>query len=380
MDFNPPDVLPANFWMFPNRQSATDQQLASHVKSFNRQAARFRASREFPQTTAPQRETPQPNLRFKPLFARQLPAHGLLVSVAMTSTMKPTPAIEFRKVSISFDKVRALRDISFTLLPGEMICITGDSASGKSVLLRLALGFLQPDAGEVWLGGQNITAMEETDLLALRRDKLGMVFQENSLFTGQTVYENTAYRLLDRESPAEEIERAVVEILSFVGLQDELEKQAEELSGGMKRRLELARALIGWPSIMLFDEPTAGLDPINANLVLNLILRARDLHQTASLLVTKMLWEIPYLAGHQALAHQGGSRIEQVRQSLPTVRVLVLEQGEMAFFGSPDEFSQSPLPAVQHLLHPVTGVLRDNIEIADPWRQNRKFVAAPETT
>lgn len=296
----------------------------------------------------------------------------------MTSASKQTPSIEFRNVLISFDEVLALRNISFTLLPGEMICVTGDSASGKSVLLRLALGFLQPDEGEVWVGGQNITAMEETDLLELRRDKLGMVFQENSLFTGQSVYENTAYRLMDRESPETEVERAVVEILGFVGLQDELEKQAEELSGGMKRRLELARALIGWPSIMLFDEPTAGLDPINANLVLDLIIRARDLRQTASLLVTKMLWEIPYLARHQARAEQGGSRIEEVSQDLPNVRVLVLEQGETAFFGSPDEFLQSSLPAVQHLLHPVTGVLRDNLEVADPWRQNRKFPAMRE--
>ncbi|HMY75038.1 MAG TPA: ATP-binding cassette domain-containing protein, partial [Blastocatellia bacterium] len=153
----------------------------------------------------------------------------------MTIPIQTPPAVEFRNVSISFDEVRALHDISFSLQPGEMICLTGDSASGKSVLLRLALGFLQPDEGEVWIGGQNITAMEETDLLALRRDKLGMVFQENSLFTGQSVYENTAYRLLDHRLPETEVERAVVEILGFVGLQDELEKQAEELSGGMKR-------------------------------------------------------------------------------------------------------------------------------------------------
>lgn len=296
----------------------------------------------------------------------------------MTSPIKkisPPPAIEFRNVSISFDDVQALRNISFALHPGEMICVTGDSASGKSVLLRLALGFLRPDQGEVLINGQDITAMEETDLLELRRDKLGMVFQENSLFTGQTVYDNTAYRLADRNSPDDEIERAVVEILTFVGLQEEQEKQAEELSGGMKRRLELARALIGWPSIMLFDEPTAGLDPINAHLVLELIIRARDLHQTSSLLVTKMLWEIPYLAKHRATEDEPGSRIEEVPSDLPGVRVLLLEQGKVAFFGSPDDFMQNPLPAVQHLLHPVTGVLHDTIEIADPWQQNRKVAA-----
>src|SRR5262245_29039058 len=111
-----------------------------------------------------------------------------------------TPAIEFRNVSISFDDIQALQNISFTLQRGEMICLTGDSDSGKSVLLRLALGFLRPDEGEILINGQDITAMEEDDLLALRRETMGMVFQDNSFFSGQTVYENTAYRLGDRSS------------------------------------------------------------------------------------------------------------------------------------------------------------------------------------
>jgi ABC-type transporter Mla maintaining outer membrane lipid asymmetry ATPase subunit MlaF len=132
------------------------------------------------------------------------------------------------------------------------------SDSGKSVLLRLALGFLRPDEGEILINGRETTAMEEADLLALRRETTGMVFQDNSFFSGQTIYENTAYRLDDRDWPEDEIERAVVEVLTFVGLEDEQDKQAEDLSGGMKRRLELARALVGWPSIMLLNEPTAG--------------------------------------------------------------------------------------------------------------------------
>src|SRR5215468_6740358 len=211
-----------------------------------------------------------------------------------------TPAIEFRDVSISFDDMKALQNVSFTLPRGDMLCITGDSNSGKSVLLRLALGFLRPDEGEILINGRETTAMDEDELLALRRETMGMVFQENSYFSGQTVYENTAYRLDDRGWPEDEIDRAVDEVLSFVGLEGEQEKQAEDLSGGMKRRLELARALIGWPSIMLYDEPTSGLDPINARQVLDLIIRARDIHHTSSLLVTKALHEIPYLARHQA--------------------------------------------------------------------------------
>jgi phospholipid/cholesterol/gamma-HCH transport system ATP-binding protein len=281
------------------------------------------------------------------------------------------PAIEFRNVSISFDDVQALKNISFKLQRGEMICVTGDSDSGKSVLLRLALGFLRPDEGEIWINGQNITSMEEDDLLAVRRETMGMVFQDNSFFSGQTVYENTAYRLDDRDWPEDEIERSVVEVLTFVGLEKEQEKQAEDLSGGMKRRLELARALIGWPSIMLLDEPTAGLDPINARSVLDLIIRARDLHQTSSLLVTKALLEIPYLAKHQA--HEGGQggSVVKVAGYVPNVHVCLLEEGKIAFFGSPQEFAQSLLPAVQHMLHPMTEAIHGDLDVDDPWRQNR---------
>jgi ABC-type transporter Mla maintaining outer membrane lipid asymmetry ATPase subunit MlaF len=143
----------------------------------------------------------------------------------------PIPAIEFRNVSLSFDDIQALRNVSLSLDQGNMICITGDSGSGKSVVLRLAIGFLQPDEGEILINGKNITAMEERDLLAMRRDLMGMVFQENALFTGQTVFENAAYRLTDRDWHEDEVERAVLEILTFVGLQDELEKPVEELSG-----------------------------------------------------------------------------------------------------------------------------------------------------
>lgn len=282
-----------------------------------------------------------------------------------------TLAIEFRNVSISFDDVLALSDVSFILKPGEMICITGDSQSGKSVLLRLALGFLQPDTGEVWVNGRNITGFDETELLGIRRGLMGMVFQENALFTGQSVYQNAAYRLADQDWPEAEIERSVLEVLAFVGLQNELEKQAEELSGGMKRRLELARALVGWPKIMLYDEPTAGLDPINAHQVMDLILRARDLHGISSLYVTKMLHEIPYLYNHRAQQNEQGSSIIQ-SNPVVTTQVMLLEEGHIAFFGSPLQFEQSTLPAVQHMLHPVTDAIHDNMEFDDPWAQNRR--------
>lgn len=281
------------------------------------------------------------------------------------------PAIEFRNVSISFDDLQVLKQISFTLYRGDLICVTGDSQSGKSVLLRLALGFLRADEGEIWINGTNITHLDETELLMVRRGLMGMVFQENALFTGQTVYENAAYRLTDQEWPEAEIEKSVLEVLTFVGLQNELEKKAEELSGGMKRRLELARAMVGWPKIMLYDEPTAGLDPINAQHVMDLVIRARDLHGISSLYVTKLLHEISYLANNRARRDEQGSSVVP-SEPISGTRAMLLEKGRIAFFGSPQEFEQSALPAVQHMLHPVTEALHDNLEFDDPWAQNRR--------
>ena len=153
-----------------------------------------------------------------------------------------SPAVEFRRVSISFDDRRALDDISFSLERGQMICITGVSGSGKSLLLRMASGLLAPDEGDVLIEGCTIGGMGEQALLALRSATMGIVFQEQSLFTGMTVYENTAYRLVEHGWPDEDTQRAVKEILSFVGLEQEADKLPEELSIGMGRRLEFARA------------------------------------------------------------------------------------------------------------------------------------------
>ena len=164
-------------------------------------------------------------------------------------------AIEFRHVSISFDDHRALDDISFRLERGRMICITGVSGSGMSVLLRLAAGLLRPDEGQIFIEGREIEVLDEQDLLALRSASMGIVFQESSLFTGMSVYDNAAYRLDEHGWPEADMDRAVREILSFVGLEEDIDKLPGELSIGMRRRLEFARALVGWPKIMLFAEP-----------------------------------------------------------------------------------------------------------------------------
>src|SRR5215470_8767767 len=203
-----------------------------------------------------------------------------------------TPAIEFRNVFLSFDNHVVLKDVSFRLDRGEMIFLTGVSGSGKSVLLRLAIGLLKPDSGQIFINGREIEKLNESDLLAIRGGLMGMVFQEDSLFSGLPVYENAAYRLEEHGWSEEETDKAVREVLQFVGLEGEEEKFPEELSGGMKRRLEIARALIGWPRIMLFDEPTMSLDPMAALKVLDLVIRARDINQISSLYVTKKIHEI----------------------------------------------------------------------------------------
>lgn len=289
-----------------------------------------------------------------------------------------TPAVEFRHVSLSFDGKAALRDVSFTLRRGQMICITGASGSGKSMLLRLAIGFFKPDAGQIFVGGREIEALGEDELLTIRGSLLGFVPQDESLFTGMSVYDNAAYRLVEHGRPEEEIDAAVREALRFVGLEGDIDKLPEELSGGMKRRLEIARAFVGWPPIMLFDEPTSGLDPLNEGQVLDLIIRARDLRGISSLLVTKQLHQIPYLARHHAVEEAGGVEIrEAAGADAPDVRVLFLHEGEVAFFGTPDEFSECTSPAVTYLTKASADVPHAPVSVADPWSRKRRPKRAP---
>jgi phospholipid/cholesterol/gamma-HCH transport system ATP-binding protein len=284
-----------------------------------------------------------------------------------------TPAVEFRNVWLSFDEKPVLRDISFKLKRGEMIFITGVSGSGKSLLLRLAIALEHPDSGQVLIEGQDVSLLDEIELLNLRGSRMGIVFQEDSLFTGLSVYENVAYRLQEHGVGETEIERAVMEVLRFVGLNRDAEKLPAELSGGMRRRLEIARALVGWPSIMLFDEPTSGLDPLTASQVLDLIIRARDLHGISSLYVTKKLDEIPYVASHRALKSDKGVIIEETGDaSAPPARVMVLDGGQIVFSGSVADFEQSSLPPVVRLTHAENGTILSNFVTTNPWDKRRR--------
>jgi phospholipid/cholesterol/gamma-HCH transport system ATP-binding protein len=280
--------------------------------------------------------------------------------------------LEFRNVSIAFDDKPVLSNISFKLYKGEMICLTGESGSGKSVLLRLAMGLLKSDSGQIFIGDREIERLDESELLGIRGGVMGMVFQEDSLFTGLSVYENVAYRLEEHSWAEQDIQKAVTEVLHFVGLDGEEDKLPEHLSGGMKRRLEIARALVGWPSIMLFDEPTMSLDPIVALQVLNLIIRARDINKISSIYVTKKVYELPYLSNYTALQEDGIVINEAPIDKLPRTRIMVLEAGRIVFIGSLTEFQESDLAAVRKLRTLDQHDHSADPYFPDPWDKSRQ--------
>jgi phospholipid/cholesterol/gamma-HCH transport system ATP-binding protein len=292
----------------------------------------------------------------------------------MTSeTAVELPAIEFRNVSLNFDGQSVLKDISFKLAQGEMIMVLGESGSGKSVLLRLAIGLLQPDVGQIFVRGREIESLSEDELLGIRGGLMGMVFQEESLFTGLTVFENAAYRPRENGWDEDDVNKAVLEVLTYVGLEDEGEKFPEQLSGGMKRRLEIARALIGWPSIMLFDEPTMSLDPMVAVQVLDLVIRARDVNHISSMYVTKKPAEIPYLSRFIASVKEDRSIViaEADADKLPPVRIMMLEEGRLRFIGSASEFANCDSPSVKRMLTLDQHDHSADPYFSDPWDKTR---------
>ena len=296
------------------------------------------------------------------------------MTMAQHDAVPEPPVIEFKDVSLDFDEKRALDDISFKLDPKQMIIITGRSDSGKSVLLHLAIGLLRPTEGQILVEGHPIHTMSESELLQLRSSEMGIAFQEDTLFTGLSVFENTAYRLYEHDWPEPEVQAAVHEILRFVGLERDIEKLPEELSIGMRRRLEIARALVGWPKIMLFDEPATGLDPINNKMIMDLIIRARDLHNISILMVTKELHEIGYLSSHHAVEGESGAVriVEGIPPGGTQIKVVVLDDGKIVFDGTPGEFEASDLPAIRVITHPDTNYPTGHSTVADPWASGGK--------
>ena len=247
-------------------------------------------------------------------------------------------ALRFADVWIGFDEGPILRGLSFSLETGETLVLLGETGTGKTLTLKLAAGLLRPDSGTVRALGQEISAKSERDLLHFRR-QVGFVFQEGALFDSLTVGENVAYRLEEDGVPAEEIAPRVQEVLRFVELEHTGERLPSELSGGMRRRVSIARALIGRPPIVLYDSPTAGLDPITSQTIITLILRLRDVYRVTSVLATHRLQD-----GFALANFHFDPKMRTVRRGAsndkrgPSVtRFLVLRDGRIYFEGSPEE-------------------------------------------
>jgi len=206
-------------------------------------------------------------------------------------------AVVFENVSLRFDEQVVLDDLSFELEHGATKVLLGVAGSGKTTILKLALGLLRPDSGRIFVLEHEVTAMREKDLFELRR-RIGMVFQESALFDSQSVENNVAFRLLEEKVPEAEIQKRVTEALRFVELEHTLKLFPSELSGGMRRRVAIARAIISNPEVMLYDSPTAGLDPVTSTTIVELLVKQRDVYKTSALLVTHRLQDAFTMATH----------------------------------------------------------------------------------
>src|SRR5580692_382511 len=242
--------------------------------------------------------------------------------------------IVFENVSIAFENKPVLDGISFCLPKGESKAIFGVAGSGKSTILKMALGLLKPDNGHIYVLGEDVTQMSEDALFDIRR-KVGIVFQESALFDSLTVRENVAFRLLEEGNISDdEVEKRVLQALSFVELENTVDKFPAELSGGMRRRVAIARAMITQPETLLYDSPTGGLDPVTSTTIIQLIVKQRDVSKTSSLLVTHRLQDAFTMA-----THQFDKQTNQVR-SLPhghycdvPMSFLMLREGQVIFDG-----------------------------------------------
>jgi len=274
-----------------------------------------------------------------------------------TPATASTAALELRHVSLSFDEKVVLSDVSFQVARGETLFLLGVSGAGKSVLLKLILGLLKPDSGQVLVQGRDIVPLSETELAPIRR-QMGIVFQEGALFDSLSVYENVAYRLReDGINDDSVLEPRVREVLRFVEMEEAIDKMPAELSGGMRRRVSIARALVSEPSIMLYDSPTAGLDPVTAHTIDALIAKLRDVQGVSSIVVTHRLQDAFVLANFVFSPHQqdlvpggkdGGSAQGSSRAAF--TRFLVLRDGNAYFEGTEHELVRTRDPYIERFL------------------------------
>jgi phospholipid/cholesterol/gamma-HCH transport system ATP-binding protein len=257
-------------------------------------------------------------------------------------------AIEFHDVSLSYGDRAVLNRISFVVRYAESLIVLGQSGTGKSTILRLTLGLLKPDAGRIIVDGEDITDLSEEQLMAMRQ-KIGMVFQEGALFDSLPVFDNVAYRLREQRLPESEVEETVMRMLRFVDLEDAADKMPNELSGGMRRRVGIARALAGSPKIILYDEPTAGLDPITARTINELALKLRDLEEVSSIFVTHRLKDLQVLSSEYVVRDDQGNLVfeqEGDRLCLVNTHFIMLKDGEIIFNGTDEELRASDDPYI----------------------------------
>jgi phospholipid/cholesterol/gamma-HCH transport system ATP-binding protein len=259
------------------------------------------------------------------------------------------PVVVFEDVSITFDIKPVLQNISFTVCRGETRIILGPAGGGKSVLMKLANGLIRPDSGTICVFGEDVTRMRETDLFKLRA-RIGMVFQESALFDSLSVEDNVAYRLHEDRVPEEEAHNRVVEALQFVELENTIEKFPSELSGGMRRRVSIARAIIAKPDLILYDSPTGGLDPITSTTIIDLVIKQRDVSHTTSLLITHRLQDAFLLARNRFNEKTG--KIEPIPNNGvdDSTKFLVLNEGRVIFDGNIHELVHTDDPWLKEYL------------------------------
>jgi phospholipid/cholesterol/gamma-HCH transport system ATP-binding protein len=265
---------------------------------------------------------------------------------AIPSSSDSNPAIKFENVRIGFEEGDVLRDVTFQVRERETLVLLGETGTGKTLSLKLAAGLLRPSEGIVRVLGKEISAMQERDLLEFRRH-IGFVFQEGALFDSMTVGDNVAYRLLEDGVKVQEIEPRVLEALRFVELEHTVELFPSELSGGMRRRVSIARALINQPPIVLYDSPTAGLDPVTSQTIIALILRLRDVFGVTALLATQRLQDGFALANFRfdpaakRVVHSSSNGRAASGASVAETRFLVLRDGGVYFEGGQEELSST---------------------------------------
>jgi phospholipid/cholesterol/gamma-HCH transport system ATP-binding protein len=244
-------------------------------------------------------------------------------------------AVEFANVSFGFDDHVILNNISFSIPRGSMTMLLGASGSGKSILLKLIMGLYRPDSGTIVVNGVRIERMAERELLKIRGN-IGMLFQESALFDSLTVAENVGYRLLEEmRMPEDQVRGRVREVLGFIGLAEHMERMPSELSGGQRRRVAIARAIAAKPDLVLFDDPTTGLDPITAATIDDELVKLRDLSHVTSIAVTHQIRDAYYVATHEALSENGRTRIEPASDAKTEgARFMVLHEGRIYFDGT----------------------------------------------